>query len=134
MWKILLSLAVPLALSACVHDVPDSPGQCPVVSTGGWRAWIDLMPGAETTLNVSGKVSTPTGGYRIRLEPGPVLRSEPQVQQVYLHAEPPAGGATQAVVTHDVSTSIPASGRYGAVTILCQGETLAEIRPVEEAH
>ncbi|HEV2080324.1 MAG TPA: hypothetical protein VGR19_10585 [Allosphingosinicella sp.] len=117
--------------AACVApEVPAPAGPCPVVSAGAWRAFVDVMPGVKSTLNVVGKVTAPSGGYRIRLERGNLQEIHPQVQEVILRAEPPTGGATDALVTHDVSLSLPAQGRYGAVIVRCGSGVLAEIRPV----
>lgn len=138
MWKIPAAFPIALVLIACAPidegGAPPQGGACPVESAGEWRAWMNVMPGAARTLNVAGTVISPTGGYEVRLEQGPVLRSQPQVQQVYLRADPPEGPATQAIVRHEVSASYPASGEYGAVTVLCRGQVLAEIRPVGKAH
>lgn len=123
------------ATAACAMQPPvDDSGPCPVADAGGWRAWVDLMPGAETKLWVTGKVTAPTGGWRISLERGPVQEIDPPVQIVEVRAKPPSGGATQALVTHELHGSFPPLRRYGGVTIRCRGETLADIRRVEEAH
>ncbi|HWH17466.1 MAG TPA: hypothetical protein VNT77_03885 [Allosphingosinicella sp.] len=121
--------------SACATQPPagDS-GPCPVGNAGGWRAWVDLMPGSEKKLWVAGNVTAPTGGWRLSLERGPVQEIDPPVQIIYVRAEPPSGGATQALVKHELHGNFPPLARYGAVTIRCGSETLADINRVEEAH
>lgn len=108
----LAAAAILAASGACVGPGPSVPtGPCPVANAGGWRAFVDVMPGVKPTLNVVGRVTAPTGGYRVGLERGGLQEIHPPVQEVVLRAEPPSGGATQAVVTHDVQASFPASGR-----------------------
>jgi hypothetical protein len=92
------------------------------------------MPSAERTLNVVGRVTAPTGGYRLRLERGNLLEVDPPVQEVVLRAEAPRGAAPQAPETQEVSLSFPAKERYGAVIVRCGSGILAEIRPVGVAH
>ena len=124
------------ATAACATQ-PVSPdvGSCPFRNAGGWRAWVDRMPGPDRPrLWVTGNVSAPTGGYRVWLELGPVLEIHPPIQQVLVRAEAPDGPATQAVVTHEVRGSFEAMPEYGAVTVRCGSEVLADIRPVEQAH
>ncbi|HEV2746901.1 MAG TPA: hypothetical protein VGW34_06345 [Allosphingosinicella sp.] len=93
------------------------------------------MPGPERPkLIVTGKVTVPTGGYRLSLEQGPLLELHPPIQHVLLSVRPPSEGATQAVVTHEVRGEFPALDAYGAVTVKCGPEVLAEIRPVARAY
>ncbi|MDP8993971.1 MAG: hypothetical protein M3N07_03155 [Pseudomonadota bacterium] len=131
MWKFALPLAA-LPLACATQPEPDD-GACPIAASEGWRAWIDAMPGPEPQrLIVTGRVTVPTGGWRLSLELGPTREIDPPVQEVVLRAEPPTGGATQAIVTHEVTGRFRALPRYGAVVVRCGGETLAEISPVEQ--
>jgi hypothetical protein len=115
--------------------MPPGTGPCPVADAGGWRAWVNRMPGPDRPkLWVTGRVTAPTGGYRVWLELGPVQEIHPPIQQVLVRAQPPSGPATQSIVTHDVSASFEAMPEYGAVTIRCGSQVLADIRPVEQAH
>lgn len=125
-----------LAASGCaIAPAGDPTGPCPVASAGGWRAWVDLMPGPDRPkLWVVGKVSAPTGGWTFALERGPIQESYPAVQQVILRAVPPAGPATQAFVTHELQESFPYPQEIGAVTVRCGSEVLAAIPRVERAH
>ena len=116
---------------------PDRPSpDCPVISSSGWQAHVDAMPGpnAIPRLIVSGRVTVPTGGYRVALRMGEVAESYPVQITVYLDATPPTGMATQALVTHDVRGSWPSDQRVGAVTVRCGRRSLARIDNVETAH
>jgi hypothetical protein len=94
------------------------------------------MPGpdARPTLIVTGRVTVPTGGFTPLLEAGPVQEIHPPVQIVILKPNPPRGGATQAVMTHEVRAQAPALDVYGSITIRCGSATLAEINNVERAY
>jgi hypothetical protein len=135
MRKIVIASALLPLSSACVAIDPiPADGPCPVTSAGNWRAWVDLMPGAKQTLNVVGQVTVPSGGYRVWLERGGLQEIHPPVQQMILRAQPPSGGATGALVTHEVQASFPATANYGAVVVRCGSDIIAEIRPVGAAH
>jgi hypothetical protein len=88
-------------------------------------------PNARPTLIVVGDATVPTGGYRMTLTLGPTTRSEPAQQIVHLNVTPPDGMATQAFVTQEVRGDFPGLSRYGAVTIVCNGEQVGRISPVE---
>lgn len=129
-----------LALGGCATAAGgegggETAGACPIAGSSDWAAWVSAMPGPDRPrLIVTGKVTVPTGGYRLALREGPLLRSEPPIQQILLDVALPSGGATQAIVTHEVRGEWPALERYRAVTIHCGGEVLAEISPVERAY
>ncbi len=141
-----------LALGACAPATPiGDPSQpppkgpsayppqkigCPITSSSDWAAWVNAMPGpnARPTLIVTGKVTVPTGGYRFAWRDMRVMESYPVQISVELEAIPPSGGATQAVVTHDVRGQWSMSPPVGSLTIRCGGQTLAAISPVESAH
>lgn len=109
---------------------------CPVVGSSDWMAHVDAMPGPNDNprLIVSGKVTVPTGGYRVALRMGQVAESYPVQVTVHLDAQPPAGPATQALVTHDVRGSWPSEERVGSVTIRCGKRVLARLDGIETAH
>src|SRR3990170_4956061 len=73
---------------------------CRAISSSAWSAWIDAMPGSRPKLIATGKIATPTGGYRIRWADMRVLESYPVQIVADLDVIPPSGGATQAGVTH----------------------------------
>ncbi len=116
---------------------PDSPApDCRVIRSSGWHAHVDAMPGPNDNprLIVSGRVTVPTGGYRVSLRMGQVAESYPVQVTVYLDATPPSGMATQALVTHDVRGSWRSEERVGSVTIRCGSGVLARIDNVETVH
>lgn len=94
------------------------------------------MPGpdAQARLIVTGKVDAPTGGYRFEWADLMTMESYPVQIVAQLRAIPPSGGATQAIVTHDVRGAWPMSPPVGSVTVRCGDKTLARIAPVETAH
>ena len=144
----LSALACGLSLASCTpmgsphgtapDKLADDPARlsCPIAASSDWAAWVNAMPGpdARPTLIVSGKVTVPTGGYRLAWVDMRVMESYPVQVGVDLQVIPPAGGATQAVVTHDVRGQWPISPPVGAVTVRCGGRLLASIAPVETAH
>lgn len=91
-------------------------------------------PNAKPTLIVTGKVTVPTGGYRFEWRDMRVMESYPVQVAVELEAIPPAGPATQALVTHDVRGEWPMSPPVGSLTVRCGDMVLARIAPVETAH
>lgn len=91
-------------------------------------------PGRRPTLIVTGKATVPTGGYRFEWADFRVAESYPVQIFGELRAIPPAGGATQAIVTHDVRGEWPMNQPVGSVTISCGNRVLARISPVETAH
>ena len=117
------------------QDAPLHAAACPV-DTSGWTAWVNAMPGpnARPTLIVTGKATVPTGGYSFAWRDVRVMESHPVQVAVDLVAIPPAGGAIQAVVTHDVRGEWPINPPVGSVRIGCGGRTLGVISPVETAH
>ena len=133
--KSLFPAAAALALAACATAAPHPGGACPITSSEGWRAYVDAMPGPRRPrLVVTGRVTVPTGGWRLALELGPTREIDPAVQEVILRAQPPSGPASQAMVTHEVTGTFQALPRYGAVVVRCGSGTIAEISPVPTAH
>ena len=97
---------------------------------------VDAMPGPNDNprLIVSGKVTVPTGGYRLDLRMGAVAESYPVQVTVHLDVVPPKGVASQAVETHEVRNSWRSEQRVGSVTVRCGGRTLARLANIETAH
>ncbi|QIL01930.1 hypothetical protein G7078_03405 [Sphingomonas sinipercae] len=109
---------------------------CPIAGSSDWAAWVNAMPGpnAQPTLIVTGKVTTPTGGYRVEFDPQALSRRSEPVQMVAtLRVTPPTGFATQALVTHDVRGQWASPAKVGAVDIVCDGQLLQRISPVTTA-
>ena len=137
----LLILASALLLSSCAAVPPPARGpgdgiECGITGSSDWAAWVNAMPGpnAKPTLIVTGKVTVPTGGYRFEWRDMRVMESYPVQVAVELVAIPPAGAATQAVVTHDVRGQWPIDPPVGSLTVRCGDMVLTRISPVETAH
>lgn len=109
---------------------------CAAIASSDWAAWVNAMPGpgARPTLIVSGKVTVPTGGYRVEWGAMRVAESYPVQVFADLNVIPPAGGAIEAVTTHDVRGQWPVSPPVGSVTVRCGQRVLTRIAPVETAH
>lgn len=121
---------------AAVPQVDRPTSDCPIVRSTDWHAHVDAMPGPDDNprLIVSGKVTVPTGGYKLALRMGPVAESYPVQVTVYLDAVPPKGMATQALVTREVRGSWRSEERVGSVTIRCGGKMLAQLSNIETAR
>ena len=134
----LISIAAPLALTSCVavSQFGRTGPSCPIAGSSNWSAWINAMPGpdAEPMLIVTGKVTVPTGGYRPSLVLEQVAESHPVQVFTRLHPNPPGGGATQAIGTHEVRSSWPMSTPVGSVTVRCGSRVLAQISPIGIAN
>lgn len=141
----LLACAAAALIAGCNSQLPAGPlplppagseGPCPVLSAGDWAAWINAMPGpgSRPTLIVTGKVSAPSGGWTFAWRDARVMESYPVQVAVDLQATPPAGGATEAIVVHDLRFEMPLAPPVGSVTVRCADRVLARIAPVETAH
>jgi hypothetical protein len=131
-----LLLAPAILLAGCATASPPiAPAACPIASSD-WHAWVNAMPGPNSgpKLIISGQVTVPTGGYSFGWSDFRVAESYPVQVFVNLTATPPAGMATQALVTQQVRGEWPLSPPVGSVTIQCGGKTVARIAPVETAH
>ena len=133
---------VPLALLAGLggcHDPVRNPiyTRCSAIATSDWHARIVDLPRdgkageSEPRLVVSGRVTLPTGGYRVALVAGPVQRLEPPVRQVILRTTPVRGGATQAVVTHDVQGVFEHEPGVERVSVRCGDGIVGLIQTIE---
>lgn len=92
-------------------------------------------PGSRPTLIVTGKVVTPTGGYHVALDPDlRIAESYPVQAFATLNVTPPRGGATEALVTHEVRWEWPATQPIGRLVVRCGDKTLADISPVQTAY
>lgn len=134
-----LFLPATAALLASCATAPAGPVvsmECGVTGSSDWAAWVNAMPGpnARPTLIVTGKVTVPTGGYRFAWGDMRVMESYPVQVAIELDAIAPSGGATQALVTHDVRGEWPISPPVGSVTVRCGDMVLTRIAPVETAH
>ena len=141
MTKSILAACSALLLSSCAAyappgDIPSMPSACPIAGSTDWAAWVNAMPGpdARPRLIATGKVTTPTGGYRVEFDPQVIVRRSYPVQIVAtVRVIPPTGPATQSVVTHDVRGQWDAREAIGSVDIVCGAQLLARISPVQTA-
>lgn len=133
---LLLAPAILASCAAVPAAGPDGSGDCPVSASSNWAAWVSAMPGpnARPKLIVTGKVTVPTGGFSFRWGDMRVMESHPVQVVAELRPVPPTGGATEALVTHDVRGEWPISPPVGSVTVRCADRTLATISPVETVY
>lgn len=136
MVKYFIALA-PLTAAACstAQQPTAASGACPLIASSDWAAWVDTMPGeGGPRLIVTGKATVPTGGYRFDWADPVVAESSPIQISVQLRPVTPSGMAMQAIVTHEVRSEWRSEKRVGSVRILCGGQQLALISPVETAQ
>ncbi|MCB1383643.1 MAG: hypothetical protein KDJ73_12085 [Notoacmeibacter sp.] len=109
--------------------------KCPVVSSQDWQAWLAPTPfsNRKLMLHVRGTVTLPTPGYDVRLVEGPITRSIPPIQTVWLQVRSP-GAETVAQVLSTQSVSIIMRGfeTYKSVRILCGNTPLREFSDVPQ--
>ena len=115
---------------------PGPTSDCPIISSSGWHAHVDAMPGpnGNPRLIVSGKATVPTGGYKLALRMGAVAESYPVQVTMHLDVVPPKGPATQALETHEVRGSWRSEERVGSVAIRCGSRVIARLANIETAH
>lgn len=136
MTRLFVIPALALSGAACQALPPPVATACPIVSSSGWNAWVNAMPGPnmQPRLIATGKVTVPTGGYSFRWGDPRVMESYPVQVSVELIPVPPAGPATQALVTHDVRGEWPMQPPVGSFSVTCGGRVLARVSPVQTAH
>ena len=145
--------AVLLLLTACqpAAPAPDAPvssampvppiapfaptRDCPILGSSDWAVLIDGMPGPnkQPMMRVSGNVQVPTGGYKLALRLDRIAESYPVQITVMLDVARPAGSATQAIVTHDVTGEFPVRSPVGSVTIRCGRQVIGVITEIVTA-
>ncbi|MDQ0248665.1 hypothetical protein J2W22_000712 [Sphingomonas kyeonggiensis] len=106
---------------------------CAKVTTKDWKAWVDTMPGpgSSPTLHVTGQATTPTSGWTVVLNQGPLDKALPPTQHFTLVATAPTGPVQQVITTQEVKAEIRNSQpKYKAVAISCGDTGIATI-PVE---
>jgi hypothetical protein len=115
---------------------PGPTPDCPIIRATDWQAHVDAMPGPSDNprLIVGGKITVPTGGYKLGLRLGAVAESYPVQVTIYLDAVPPSGPATQAIETREVRGSWRSEERVGSVTVRCASRVLARLSDIETSH
>lgn len=115
---------------------------CPVLASEGWAAWVSAMPGTDAPrLIVTGTVTLPTPAYTVTFELGVSDRSERLVQEVDLTATPPSMVVAQVLRDYELRLDVPSlelidanTAPYGAIRVVCAGQEIALIEPVEVAQ
>ena len=93
-----------------------------------WKAWLDPMPGSESTLHVTGKCVFPTAGYSVKLEPVEIGTNPPGILQLNRIVDSPVGPVSQVVTEVEVHYSEDTNAAYREVNILPDELTI----PVEQ--
>lgn len=124
-------------LSACAPTTPPPAATaaigCPALDSRNWHAWIDRMPGPNSslTLNIVGQVDMPTPGYSVTLAQGPADRMMPPGLRFRLQAEAPDGVVPQVIAPTEVqyraATPYP---KIREIIIGCGDSTLVTIPDV----
>jgi hypothetical protein len=145
MTRFLLCCGAAATLAACTTTLPPddrsalAPGAdapCPILSSTGWRAWVDRSagPDRQPTLFLTGRVTLPTPGFGLEFEPTLVQRESHPVQVgARIRATRPEGIVAQVVTASDIRWQWPLqSASVGSVTVECGGRVLATVAPVAE--
>jgi hypothetical protein len=107
-----------------------------VVSSSGWRAWVDGLPGPgqRPALIVTGRVALPYPGWQPQWGKARVLETYPVQLQVDLDFHYAGEGATQPPEQQEVRGSWPSDRKIGSVTVSCRHTVLTRLAPVETAQ
>ena len=92
-----------------------------------------VPPSRTGVLIATGKVTVPTGGWTFRWRDLRVMDSYPVQVVAELEAIPPAGAATQAVMTHEVRGDWPVEPPVGSFSVRCGDRVIARVAPVATA-
>jgi len=98
-----------------------------------YEAWIDLMPGANDTLHVTGKVTVATTGYKAKLVEANPQGTVASVLLLRLELTKPTGQVEETVTTLDVAYEKPHGKQYKQAQIEEQGHASITV-PVKEVH
>ena len=87
-----------------------------------WEAWIDLMPGKEPTLHVTGVFEAPTTGWSAELVEHNPQGTNPRDLLLDLITHEPTEPVNKVLTPVPVSFEMPAAkGQYDTVSILPDG-------------
>ena len=89
-----------------------------------WEAWHDFMPGKTPTLYVTGVCSTPTPGYRIKLEVATPQGKNPKILLLRKVVTPPTITPDVQVTSVEVRFTKKTKFEYKQVTILPEVKTI----------
>jgi hypothetical protein len=94
--------------------------------SSNWKAWRNIMPGADPTLHVTGDVTAPTSGYSAVLSPRIPQGFNPEIYLLDLTVTPPSPGqvVNQVVTIIKVQYEEKTKKNYARVTILPENITV----------
>jgi hypothetical protein len=95
-----------------------------------WEAWHDFMPGKTPTLYVTGVCTTPTPGYRIKLEVASPQGKNPKILLLRKVVTPPTSTPELDPTTVEVRFTKKTKVEYTEVTILPEVKTIKVKRVV----
>ena len=101
--------------------------KCPIMSDGEWKAGIATTIDGDRILGVAGVITVNTGGYDVKLVPGPLDKMNPPNQHFTLEVKQPTGMVIQVVTRHPVHATAPGQPRYASVVISCRGQEIERI-------
>jgi hypothetical protein len=115
----------------CAHQGGSS--GCNGATTHSWKAWVNLMPGADKTVHVTGQVRVNSGGWKAQLVKRVPQGINPDILLLDLVIAPPTGPVTQPVLDLPVHFQEKTSGRPTRVQVFCDASVVADLK-VEEVH
>lgn len=95
-----------------------------------WEAWHDFMPGKTPTLHVTGVCTTPTPGYKIKLEVASPQGKNPKILLLRKVVTPPTITPDLDPTSVDVRFTKKTKVEYTQVTILPEVKTI-KVKRVE---
>jgi hypothetical protein len=99
---------------------------------GTFEAWLDKQPGANNTLHVTGKITVPTGGYKVSLVEANPQGINPKILILNVVKVKPTGPAPDVISHVEVKFDKPNSPDYTDVTIRNDGDEFTI--PVKIVH
>jgi hypothetical protein len=93
-----------------------------------WAAWENRMPGGPRALHVTGDIVLPHAGFEVTLAPMTPQGFNPAILMLELTLAEQPGAHAQAIETRGVRYDVsPYGGGYTAISILHEGEVIADI-------
>ena len=122
-----------VALSSGCATKPSS-SDCHGAATHSWEAWNNLMPGAEKTIHVVGKVHVTSGGWTARLSKRVPQGFNPEILLLELNVIPPTGIVIQPISDLPVEFSEKyTGGKFTKAQVFCGEKVIADL-PVKDTH
>jgi hypothetical protein len=101
--------------------------KCPIMRDGGWKAAVATTIDGERILGVAGMIVVNTGGFDVKLVPGPLDKMNPPNQHFRLEVREPTGVVFQRITPHPVYATAPGQPRYASIVITCRGQEIERI-------